>query len=125
MEKTLKTKEDQSVSIASNLFQVQEQIAFLKEQEDEYKAALLETLKRQGVKSVRLENGTNFTVAHRETLKIKNPEKAEPWLDENNCWKPDTTKATAILRRQLKLPSFFRIEKGEPYLTIKRAQNEV
>lgn len=92
--------------------------------EKDLRARLLANLKEQGVSSVRLDNGTTFTITHRETLKPKNIEKAMAWAQENNALKIDTTKATAILRRSIKLPSFFKMEKGEEYLVVKRGREE-
>lgn len=119
----MKTKEVSAanqLTAAENLYAVQEQIKFLQEREDELKAELIANLKEQGVSHVRLENGTTFTRSHRETLKVKDEEKAWKWATEHNCLKIDSGKAMTILRRELKMPKFFTRVIGEDYLTIKK-----
>jgi len=109
----------QPLTLAEKVFTLDEQISFLTEQRDEAKAELLMNLQKQGVKSVKLNNGTTFIRTERQTLKITPGTQATAWLDEHYCWKPDTSKAMEILRRELKLPRFFKINRTE-YLTIKR-----
>lgn len=115
------TKELSQVSIATELYQVQQEMTELKEREDELRGVLLESMQKQGVGFVRLDNGTSFTRAHRESLKIKDTQKATAWAEKHDCLKVDTTKAFKILRRELKpLPKFFERVVGDDYLTIKR-----
>ncbi len=117
----MKTQELSQVSIATELYQVQQEKEALTEREDELKDILLGSMKTQGVGFVRLDNGTSFTRSHRESLKIKDTEKARNWANKNDCLKVDTTKAFKILRKELKpLPKFFERVIGEDYLTIKR-----
>lgn len=111
------------ITIAANLLGVQEQIKFLQEREDELKSQLLENLKKQGVRSVRLSDGSSYTIAERSTLKVVDEAKAKEWLDEHYCWKADTAKALQILKRELKMPKFFKRQSTE-YLTIKRNNKE-
>lgn len=111
-------------TLAASLYTVQEQIAFLKEREDELKDQLVANLKEQGVSFVRLDDGTTFTRSHRETLKAKDENKARAWAEENNCLKIDTTKAMKILRRELKMPKFFTRVVGDDYLTVKRGAED-
>lgn len=118
MTKTLAKKTE--LTVAENLYGIQQQIAFLQEQEDTLKAELLGNLKEQGVTFVKLENGTTFTRSHRETLKAIDVEKATAWAEKNYCMKIDTTKAMKILRRELKMPKFFTRVIGEDYLTVKK-----
>lgn len=117
-----KTKNEvgEPLTLAAQLYTVQGQIAFLKEQEDALKESLMELMKSQGVKTLKLEDGTLFMRSERQTLKIKDEEAAKGWLDENYCWKPDTGKALQLVRRSLKkLPKFFSVSTSE-YLTIKK-----
>lgn len=118
----LKNKElviGQPVTLAASLYTLQEQIKFLEDQADEVKGQLMENMKKQGVKTVKLDNGTLFTRAERQTLKITDQEAAEKWADEHNTWKVDTNAALQILRRSLKkLPKFFSVSTSE-YLVIK------
>lgn len=111
------------LSIASELFVVLERKSELEAREKELKDALIDSLKKQGVGFVRLDNGTSFTRSHRETLKVtdeEDEEKARVWAQENYCLKIDTTKAMKILRREMKIPKFFTRVIGDDYLTIKR-----
>lgn len=116
----MKTQEISQVSVATELYQVQQEIAEMKEREEELKGVLLESMQAQGVGFVRLDNGTSFTRSHRETLKAKDLAKATAWAEKNNCLKLDTTKAMRILRRELKMPRFFERVIGSDYLTVKR-----
>ncbi len=119
------TKEISTVTLATELFAVQEQKALIETREKELKDTLLASLKAQGVGFVRLDNGTSFTRSHRETLKVKDTEKASAWAEKNDCFKIDTTKAFKILRRDLKpLPKFFERVIGEDYLTVKRTGDQ-
>lgn len=124
MEKKLSNIEPQT--LAASLYTVREQIAFLKEQEEELEENLLANLKEQGVKFVRLDDGTTFTRSHRETLKIKAgaEDTAFKWAADNTCLKVDTTKAMKILRRELKMPKFFTRVIGDDYLTVKRGAED-
>lgn len=118
MKKTIKNVEKQTV--AQKLYDVQEQIKTLEELETAYKSELLENLKTQGVSFIKLDNGTTFTRSHRETLKVVDEVAANAWAQEHYCLKLDTTKAMAILRRELSMPAFFTRVIGEDYLTIKK-----
>jgi len=113
-------KEISNITLATQLFAVQEEKAVIEAREKELKDTLLASLKAQGVGFVRLDNGTSFTRSHRETLKVKDTEKAGVWAEKNDCFKIDTAKAFKILRRDLKpLPKFFERVIGEDYLTVK------
>ena len=107
-------------TLATELYEIQQEKAVLEEKEKELKDELLTSLKSQGVSFVRLDNGTSFTRSHRETLETVDEEKAREWAEKNNCLKVDTTKAWRILRREMKLPKFFKRKIGADYLTIKR-----
>jgi hypothetical protein len=114
-------KQDLSnITLATQLFAVQAEKTAIEAREKELKDALLASLTKQGVGFVRLDNGTSFTRSHRETLKVKDEEKARAWAEENYCLKIDTTKAMKILRREMKMPKFFTRVIGEDYLTVKR-----
>lgn len=106
-------------TVASELYAVESQLAPLQERQKELKEVLFNALKKQKVRSVRLDDGTIFTIAERGTLKAKDAEKAMDWAEKNYCVKLDSTKALKILRRELKLPRCFQIEKSE-YLVVKR-----
>ncbi len=108
-------------SLAESLYTIQEQMAALKEREDEIKEQLIVVLQKTGVGFIRLDNGISFTRSHRETLETADEEKAREWAEKNNCLKIDTTKAWKILRREMKLPKFFKRKVGADYLTVKRA----
>ncbi len=111
---------------ATQLYEVQSEIHALQEQEKKLKDKLLKNLKQQHVKSVKLEDGTVFTIAERQSLKVKAGEEdaAQLWAEDNYCMKIDTAKALKILRRTLKkLPSCFSIASTE-YLTIRGAKSE-
>ena len=107
----------QEMTVASKLYSIQREIALLKEDEEILKAELLKKMKDQHVKSVKLDDDTMFIIAERQTLKIKDKQSAFNWALENNSLDVDTTKAWKILRRELKLPKFFIVNKSE-YLRI-------
>lgn len=108
------------MTVASRLKVLQQEIKTLQDEEDALRAELLAQLKTQNVKSLRLEDGTIFTISHRETLKPKNIEKAFAWAQENNALTIDLKKAREILRHSIKTSSFFKIEKGNEFLIIKQ-----
>ena len=120
--KTLATTE--APTLATQLQLVETEMDILDEKRIELRKRLLDILKSQHVKSIKTEEGVVFTRSHRESLKVKSgmEEMARVWADDNFCVKIDLARATAILRRQLKLPKFFMIEKGAEYLTISKVK---
>lgn len=106
------------LTVAEQLYGITEQIEFLAEQEKALKAELLENLKKQGVKFLKLNNGVSYSVEHRTALKVKDEVKARVWADANNCLTVDIPKARQILRRELKTPPFFVVEKGAEFLKV-------
>lgn len=106
------------MTLASELYMVQQEIAELEKREALLKSALLS--KMQGIKSVKTDTGVMYIKEHRESLVINDYGKAAEWLDANNCWKADLTKARQICRRSIKLPKFFEMIKGEEFLIVKR-----
>lgn len=112
--------EDRKLTIAETLSVVMARIATLEEEEKKLRAELFDNLKRQGVKSVKLEDGTLFVITERQTLKVKDPEKAFAWAMENPQarMKIDTAAALSVFRKELKMPKFFTKVTTE-YLTIK------
>jgi hypothetical protein len=110
------------LSVATELHAIELQEAAIKVRKEQLREVLFESLKHQGVKSVRLEDGSMYLRSERHTLKPVSTRKEEAWqwAAEHNALKLDTAKAFQILRRELKLPKFFRIEKSE-YLVVRRA----
>lgn len=125
MAKTSKLATVEPQTLATQLYTIQDDIRILREREEFVKNALLKDLKKQHVKSVKLEDGTHFIISLRQTLKIKDEDKARVWAEKNYCVKIDNQKALRILRRSLKrLPGFFSLKTTE-YLTVRRSnENE-
>lgn len=120
--KTLVVKQGTSVTTAEKLHSLQLQMAGLKKLEDELRGELFTNLKKQGIKSVQLEDGTRFTISERQTLKaaFNKDKEAMAWAEESFCVKVDTAKALKMLRRSLQpLPNFFTVSTSE-YLTVRR-----
>ncbi len=117
--KEIEKIESRQVTVATRLEQVLKAKEAIEIEEQLLRDNLMANLKEQGVQFVRLDNGTTFTRSHRETLKVKDEEKATNWAMDNNCMKIDTGKAMKILRRELKMPRFFTRVVGEDYLTVK------
>lgn len=108
------------ITVATELYAIQEQRLALQEQEEKLRAKLLKNLKAQHVKSVKLEDGTVFTIAERQTLRVTEGDEALLWAEDNYAMKIDTAKALKLLRRSLKkVPKFFKITSSE-YLTVRR-----
>lgn len=109
------------LSVAEELHRVQDALKPMLEREKELKEALLLNLKSQGVKSVKLDNGTIYVRALRVALKVKKGDEdaAWAWAEKNNSLKIDTGTAKKILMRKLeKLPKFF-VRSETEYLSIK------
>src|SRR3954451_24349918 len=70
----------------------------IEERREGLRKALLENLQQQGVKSVKLDDGTSYTRAQRTTLKVADEEAALVWAAANNSLKVDTTKGWKILK---------------------------
>ena len=109
------------VTVATELHAIEMQEAAIKVRREQLREALFESLKAQGVKSVKLNDGTMYLRSERHTLKPVSTRKEEAWqwAAEHNALKIDTPKAFQILRRELKLPRFFKVEKSE-YLIVRR-----
>lgn len=107
------------LTLATRLRTIQAAKAIMEAEEKEVRDGLLASLKNQGVKSVKLEDGSVFTRSTRSTLKVKDPTKAWIWAEEHTSLKIDTAKAMKILRRELKLPKFFEKVDTE-YLTVRK-----
>lgn len=108
-------------TLATALVTVQGQIKILEEREDELKAELLQELKRQGVQSVKLDDGTQYIRNQRTTVKVKDEAKAWKWAMENPeaRLKVDTAAALEVFRKALKMPSYFAKSTTE-FLSIKK-----
>jgi hypothetical protein len=109
------------ITVATELHAIQTEQKRLKEREEELRAALFDSLKSQGVASVKLKDGTQYVVAKRHSLEPLQTmkEQAWKWAVEHNALKLDTSKAFKILRHQLDTPKFFRIKMTE-YLVVRR-----
>src|SRR5918998_1140240 len=103
------------VTVATELHAIQAEQKRLKEREDELRAALFESLRSQGVASVKLQDGTQYVVAKRHSLEplLTMKEQAWKWALEHNALKLDTSKAFKILRHQLDTPKFFKVKTTE------------
>ena len=121
-----KTNKPAPITVATQLYAITEKRLALQAEEDKLKAKLLKNLKDQHVKSIKLEDGTVFTIAERQTLSVVAgfSDEAQLWAEDNYAMKVDTTKALAILRRSLKkLPRFFKMKSSE-YLTVRRPNDK-
>src|SRR3569623_564802 len=121
-----KTNKPAPITVATQLYAITEKRQALQAEEDKLKAKLLKNLKDQHVKSIKLEDGTVFTIAERQPLSVVAgfSDEAQLWAEDNYAMKVDTTKALAILRRSLKkLPRFFKMKSSE-YLTVRRPNDK-
>lgn len=116
---TIKTT---NLTLASELRAIQEAKEHLAERENIIKAELLTSLKKQGVRQIRLEDGTMYVRSERKRLVIGNEKKAQEWAEEHNCLKIDSTKALEIFRH-LDKPEFFKVGLTE-YLTVRRSKTK-
>src|SRR5215207_9646128 len=109
------------VTVATELHAIEMQEEALKLRKEELREVLFESLKHQGVKSVRLDDGTMYLRSERHTMKSvpKYAEDAWKWAAEHYALKIDTTKCHKILSRELKTPRFFKVERSE-YLVVRR-----
>jgi hypothetical protein len=110
------------LTVATELHAIEMQEAAIKVRKEQLREVLFESLKHQGVKSVRLDDGTMYLRSERHTLKPvpKYAEDAWKWAAEHYALRIDTTKCHKILSRELKMPRFFKVEKTE-YLVVRRA----
>src|SRR4051812_46263819 len=110
-----------SVTVATELHAIQAEQRRLKGREEELRAQLFKSLKQQGVKSVRLDDGTMYMRSERHSLEalMTMKDKAYKWALEHNALKIDTAKSFQILRHELEMPKFFRVKTNE-YLVVRR-----
>jgi hypothetical protein len=120
------------ITIATELSGVEAQIEAIEralkpliEQKEALRGALLENLRVQGVKTLKLDNGTIYVRAFRTTLKVHDDHEAMQWAAANNSLKVDTTKAMKILKltgQSDNLPAGFERQDTE-YLTVKSGKD--
>ncbi len=72
-----------SETVAAKLFEVESQIAEWEEARKLLRTELLHSLAKQGVKSLKLENGDTYTVYPLKSVKITNERSALAWAYEN------------------------------------------
>lgn len=91
------------LTIAEQLRIVEEKAEVLEEKRQELRSALLESLKRQGVKSVRLDSGDMYVRASRARLVVTNQSAAMAWGRENPeaRMKLDSSAAIEAVKRDL------------------------
>ena len=111
------------VTVATKLAIIEARLEKLAELREAYRKQLFDVLKHQGVKSVKLDNGSMYLRSERHTLKPVDKEAAMAWATEHHALKIDAAKAFQILRRELELPSFFKVDKAE-YLVVRRANGD-
>ncbi|GBR73131.1 hypothetical protein NO1_0565 [Candidatus Termititenax aidoneus] len=71
-------------TIAEEILALQKEADQLDEALKARKEALMAAMLNSGIKTIRTENGVNFTVAKKENLKIKNVDAAWDFLESNN-----------------------------------------
>lgn len=94
-------------------------------EEKELRAELVEVMEKAGRKSSRTDSGLAFVVAQRKSITpIEGKEQDfHNWCAENNCLKPDSAKATKLLKREIHLPHFVQ-EIVTKYLSIKTSESD-
>lgn len=110
--------QDYQVSLASELSGIERQLAVWETRKDEIRAELLNIMKTQGIRSVRLDSNEWYIRAQRNKLIIKDQHKAKQWALENPeaRMKIDTSAALEVARMGV---PFFEVGHTE-YLTVKR-----
>lgn len=106
-------------SLASELRIIERAMVDLEKDKEVVRAALLNELQRQGIKSVRLDDGTSYTRAERANLIVTEPTKALAFAKRHFALKIDTAKILKLIRPMLKQPTFFSIGRTE-YLRVTR-----
>ena len=112
-------KELSTTTLATELRNIEEQIEALETTRLAIREDLLNRLKQQGVRSVKLDNGDQYIRAERAALIIKDGPKAWSFAEEHHAMKMDTAKILKIIKPSLKIPKFFEIGYTE-YLRIMR-----
>ncbi len=113
----------QNHTVATELLEVEDELAPLVERQKNLKQFLFNALKKQKAKSLKLEDGTLYVISDRQTLDVADEKKAWDWAEKNYMLKIDTSKAMKVLRRELKMPKFFKVKKTE-YLRIVRPDDK-
>lgn len=99
------------------------QIAPLEAKSSEIRASLLDSMRRTGIKTIKLETGDVYARTSRTTFKVVDEEKAYEWGEKNRCLRLDKIGANKILLRTIGVPEGFE-QKDEEHITIKRAVQE-
>lgn len=111
-------------SLATQLYQTELGIAALEKDKEVLRAALLNMLKVQGVRSVKLDNGDMYVRAERGSLIIKDPTKALAFAKKSYALKIDTTKILKLIKPMLKPPTFFEIGRSEHLRILRRGNKD-
>lgn len=102
-----------------SLLEAKKQKEELEQHEKALREFIFQGMKKNRLKALRMDDGTSFVIkdGNRKVI-IKDQKKAEAYLEEMSCWKIDTTKLLNIFGRQLKVPPFFKVERGAETLAI-------
>jgi hypothetical protein len=109
------------VTVATELRAIEAEEKRIAARKEELRKQLFDSLKKQGVVSVKLKDGTNYIISKRHSLEplLTMKEQAWKWALEHNAIKIDNSKAFQILRHQLYMPNLFRLKTTE-YLVVRR-----
>lgn len=110
------------LTVAEELFTIEEQIAFLEEQKEVKREVLFNLLKKQGVRRVDLMNGVQYLIKPTTKVNIKSELSAQKWALENPEARMIVSRAAiSKVAKEGKL-KWAKIEHGET-LTINRPKN--
>ncbi len=111
------------LSLATELRIIEMQIESLEVMKTLIRDDLLQQLKAQGVRSVKLDNGDQYIRTERAALVIKDATKARAFAEERFAMKIDTAKVLKIIKPMLDVPNFFGIGHTEYLRILRRGQS--
>lgn len=123
MKKTNTIVEAHPLTLAEQLFTIEEQIAFLEERKQEARDALFKSLKSQGVKRVDLENGVQYLIKPTTKLVIKSELSAKKWALENPEARMNVSRAAVTKVAKEGKIKWAQVEHGEQ-LTINKKHSD-
>ena len=102
-------------------------VSGLKEQRDLFQQELVDSLKKVGISSIRVNSGDSFVLARKPRYAFTSETLALKWATENHCVRPDSELVRQKLNDQRKagaeLPSFVKVEETE-YISVIKAKKE-
>lgn len=102
--------------------EVDNELKAIKEERDTVQAELLEELKKDDLKSIKVSDGSSYIRASRKGIQITDPTRALFWAKENMCFSVDKRLAEQKISKMETAPDGFSLTETE-YISIRKPKD--